>query len=157
MSVTFCVKMPSRFPRSEVLSWIRSSNDKRINSFTTWTQKKGKKSLNKKSNNFVMHEHLCFEITFLSILRKHPNIGRRFRSNLEESWTYLDWRSPNRNIVNSNSSNFTNMEINWTELALINIREFKQGQWQRQRQHEKTMIWLVEWRKIIVLHVRHAL
>ena len=37
------------------------------------------------------------------------------------------------------------------------LREFKQGRRQRQRQHEKTMIWLVEWWKIIVLHVRHAL
>ena len=29
---------------------------------------------------------------FLSILRKYPNIGRRFRNNLQESWTYLGWR-----------------------------------------------------------------
>ena len=33
-------------------------------------------------------------------------------------------------------------------------REFKTWRWQRQR--HKAMIWLVEWRKIIVLQVRHA-
>ena len=37
------------------------------------------------------------------------------------------------------------------------FREFKQVRRQQQRQREKTVIWLDEWRKIIVLHVRHAL
>ena len=37
------------------------------------------------------------------------------------------------------------------------FRELKQGRWQRQRRRQKTMLWLVEWGKIIVLHVRHAL
>ena len=36
------------------------------------------------------------------------------------------------------------------------IRELKIWRRQRQRQRHKSMIWLVEWRKIIVLHVRHA-
>ena len=36
------------------------------------------------------------------------------------------------------------------------IREFKIWRRQRQRQRHKSMIWLVEWRKIIVLPVRHA-
>ena len=31
-----------------------------------------------------------------------------------------------------------------------------QGRRQRQRRRQKTMIWLAEWGKIIVLHVRHA-
>ena len=35
-------------------------------------------------------------------------------------------------------------------------REFKKWLRQRQRQRHKSMIWLVEWGKIIVLHVRHA-
>ena len=35
------------------------------------------------------------------------------------------------------------------------IRELKRGR--RQRRLLKTMIWLVKWGKIIVLHVRHAL
>jgi len=35
-------------------------------------------------------------------------------------------------------------------------REFKIWRRQRQRKRHKSMIWLVEWRKIIVLHVRHA-
>ena len=42
------------------------------------------------------------------------------------------------------------------DLTLL-IRELKQGRRQRQRRREKTMIWLVEWGKIIVLHVRHTL
>ena len=33
----------------------------------------------------------------------------------------------------------------------------KARQRQRQRRRQKTMLWLVEWGKIIVLHVRHAL
>ena len=37
------------------------------------------------------------------------------------------------------------------------IRELMQRRWQRQRQRQKTMTWLVEWGKIIVLHVRHVL
>ena len=37
------------------------------------------------------------------------------------------------------------------------IRELKQRRRQRQRRLQKTMIWLVEWGKMIVLHVRHAL
>ena len=37
-----------------------------------------------------------------------------------------------------------------------NNREFKIWRRQRQRQRHKSMIWLVEWREIIVLHVRHA-
>ena len=37
------------------------------------------------------------------------------------------------------------------------IRELKQGRRQRQRRRQKTMIWLVECGKVIVLHVRHAL
>jgi len=44
---------------------------------------------------------------------------------------------------------------NWS--ITIDSRELKQGRRQGQRQHLKTMIWLVEWGKIIVLHVRHAL
>ena len=36
------------------------------------------------------------------------------------------------------------------------IREFKIWRRQRQRQRHKSMISLVEWRKMIVLHVRHA-
>ena len=35
-------------------------------------------------------------------------------------------------------------------------REFKIWRRQRQRQRHKSMIWLVEWRKIIVPHVWHA-
>ena len=35
-------------------------------------------------------------------------------------------------------------------------RELKIWRRQRQRQRHKSMIWLVEWRKIIVLHVQHA-
>ena len=35
-------------------------------------------------------------------------------------------------------------------------REFKIWRWQHQRQLHKSKIWLVEWRKTIVLHVRHA-
>ena len=35
------------------------------------------------------------------------------------------------------------------------IRELKQRR--RQRRRQKTKIWLVDWRKIIVLHVQHAL
>ena len=34
--------------------------------------------------------------------------------------------------------------------------EFKIWRRQRQRQRHRSIIWLVEWRKIIVLHVRHA-
>ena len=37
-----------------------------------------------------------------------------------------------------------------------NIREFKKWRRQRQRQGQKSMIWLVEWRKIMMLHVQHA-
>ena len=37
------------------------------------------------------------------------------------------------------------------------IWELTQGRRQRQRRNQKTMIWLAEWGKIIVLHVRHAL
>ena len=36
------------------------------------------------------------------------------------------------------------------------IRELKIWRRQRRRQRHKSMIWLVEWRKIIVLHVQHA-
>ena len=36
-----------------------------------------------------------------------------------------------------------------------NHRELKQGRRQLQRCRQKTMIWLVEWGKIIVLHVLH--
>ena len=36
------------------------------------------------------------------------------------------------------------------------IREFKKWRRQRQQQHHKLRVWLVERRKIIVLHVRHA-
>ena len=36
------------------------------------------------------------------------------------------------------------------------IREFKIWRRQRQRQRHKSMIWLGEWRKIIVPHVQHA-
>jgi len=36
------------------------------------------------------------------------------------------------------------------------VRELKIWRQQRQQQRHKSMIWLVEWRKIIVLHVRHA-
>ena len=35
-------------------------------------------------------------------------------------------------------------------------REFKKWRRQRPWQRHESMIWLVEWRKIIVLHVRHA-
>ena len=35
-------------------------------------------------------------------------------------------------------------------------REFKIWRRQRQRQHHKSIIWLVEWKKIIVLHVHYA-
>ena len=38
----------------------------------------------------------------------------------------------------------------------VTIREFRIWRRQRQRQRHKLMILLVEWRKIIVLHVRHA-
>ena len=41
-------------------------------------------------------------------------------------------------------------------LLKLPIREFKIWRRQRQRQRHKSMIWLVEWRKTIVLHVRHA-
>ena len=37
------------------------------------------------------------------------------------------------------------------------IWKLKQGRQQRKRQRQKTMLWLVEWGKITVLHVRHAL
>ena len=36
----------------------------------------------------------------------------------------------------------------------VEIRELKQGRPQRQRRRQKTMIWLVEWGQIIVLHVQ---
>ena len=36
------------------------------------------------------------------------------------------------------------------------IRELTQRRRQRQRRRQKTMIWLVQWGKIFVLHVRHA-
>ena len=42
-------------------------------------------------------------------------------------------------------------------LSLCIIRELKQGRRQRQQRRPKTMIWLVEWGQIIVLHVRYAL
>ena len=41
------------------------------------------------------------------------------------------------------------------EKKISDHSELKQGR--QQWQHQKTMIWLVEWAKIIVLHVRHAL
>ena len=39
----------------------------------------------------------------------------------------------------------------------VNSRELKQGRRQRQRRRQEAMIWSVEWRRIIVLHVRQAL
>ena len=42
-------------------------------------------------------------------------------------------------------------------LRKVPTRDLKSGRRQRQRRHQKTMIWLVEWGKIIVLHVRQAL
>ena len=44
----------------------------------------------------------------------------------------------------------------WSSRRLCVIREFKIWRRQRQRQCHKSMIPLVEWRKMIVLHVRHA-
>ena len=38
----------------------------------------------------------------------------------------------------------------------FNTRDFKIWRRHLQWQHHKSMIWLVEWRKIIVLHVRHG-
>jgi len=38
-----------------------------------------------------------------------------------------------------------------------NSIEMVSARWQRQRQRQKTMIWLGKWWKRIVLHVRHAL
>jgi len=46
--------------------------------------------------------------------------------------------------------NFCNFED-----VLLVTRKLKKRR--RQRQRHKSMIWLAEWRKIIVLHVRHAL
>ena len=39
----------------------------------------------------------------------------------------------------------------------VSIKEFKIWRRQRQRQRHKSMIWLVEWRRIIVLHPVHRL
>ena len=45
--------------------------------------------------------------------------------------------------------------IAWSLRCLI-VREFKIWRRQSQRQRHKSIIWLVEWRKIIVRHVWHA-
>ena len=45
----------------------------------------------------------------------------------------------------------------WARNCPQNTEELIQGRRQRQKRRQKTMIWLVEWRKLIVLHVRHAL
>ena len=43
--------------------------------------------------------------------------------------------------------------ISWRPLQ--NNREFKKWRQERLRRHHKSTIWLMEWRTIIVLHVRH--
>ena len=47
------------------------------------------------------------------------------------------------------------LNLSWLQFPFVVLREFKKRQ-QLQRQRHKSMIGLVEWWKIIVLHVRHA-
>ena len=47
-------------------------------------------------------------------------------------------------------------DVNMNISSTANSRRFKQRRRQCQRQHRKAMIWLVVWRKNIILHVQHA-
>ena len=65
-------------------------------------------------------------------------------------------------ILFSRYKSCDNTQGDWSFVLLIKKsactilnREFKKWRRQRPRQYHKLMIWLIEWGKIIVLHVRH--
>ena len=61
-------------------------------------------------------------------------------------------------VLSSRIFAWSSFPLDGTKLALSPSAngEFKKWRGQRPRQHHKSMIWLAEWGKIIVLHVRHS-
>jgi len=72
--------------------------------------------------------------------------------NIVLQWALYTWA-----IKVKKNHKFARSCLNFSRLLRSISRELKQGQRQQQRRRQKTIIWLVKWGKIIVVHVRDAL
>ena len=83
--------------------------------------------------------------------------GEDFGSNESWHWHLVSWQ---RNDTFSSWRNLDSVLLG-TETRIFGIKRVNrklEHRWrERQRQHHKFRIWLVEWRKMSVLHVQHAL
>jgi len=89
--------------------------------------------------------------------------NKRWRPYLEGKWTIRNnsFKLPNRKQMQTRSQTSLQRrgpgdEVAWLFQTSRVTREFKIWRRERRRQRHKLMIWMVKWRKMIVLHVRRA-